>query len=247
MVNGEELLPPSSNPERDGCSVPSKEKICFTSGDGRVNQSPGLTVIQTLFMRQHNRIAKMLRSVNKGWDDERLFQVSKRIVESQFQHVVYGEWLPTFAGRDAVEKHDLVPLQSGFTTYDSTVDATMIDEFPGAAFRMGHSLVSGIFLRRRFVKKLNLIVSKYINIKKKHLTYEFLASLSDYSVRFCCNTESRHRFASPEINQYLFIKPPDTFGLDIISVDVQRGRDLGVRGYPDYVEFCSGVKINTFD
>ncbi|CAN8025602.1 unnamed protein product [Ixodes persulcatus] len=252
MVNGEELLPPSSNPERDGCSVPSKDKICFTSGDGRVNQSPGLTVIQTLFMRQHNRIAKMLRSVNKGWNDERLFQVSKRIVESQFQHVVYGEWLPTFAGRDAVEKYDLVPLQSGFTTYDSTVDATMIDEFPGAAFRMGHSLVSGTFLRVNaddqeqvgllrdwYFQPFGLYQNELDNIMRG-----MLLTPMDSSDR---RVDTYTQFASPEINQYLFIKPPDKFGRDIISVDIQRGRDLGVRGYPDYVEFCSGVKINTFD
>ncbi|CAN8025601.1 unnamed protein product, partial [Ixodes persulcatus] len=245
FVNGEELLPPSSNPERDGCSVPSKDKICFTSGDGRVNQSPGLTVIQTLFMRQHNRIAKMLRSVNKGWNDERLFQVSKRIVESQFQHVVYGEWLPVFAGRDAVENYDLVPLQSGFTTYDSTVDATMIDEFPSAAFRMGHSLVSGTFLRHPVI--LVYLDILFVPLCRSALKQQTVSMLSDYSVSFCCDTQSRHRFASPDINQYLFIKPPDKFGLDIISVDVQRGRDHGVRGYPDYVEFCSGVKINTFD
>ncbi|CAN8025162.1 unnamed protein product [Ixodes persulcatus] len=147
MMNGEELLPPSSKPESDRCSLPSENQICFTSGDGRVNFTPGLTVIHTLFLRQHNRIAKMLRSRNSGWDDEKLFQVAKRIVESQIQQVVYGEWLPTFAGPDAVENYDLVPLQSGFTMYDGAVDATMIDEFSSSAFRMGHSLVSGSFLR----------------------------------------------------------------------------------------------------
>ncbi|KAM7295095.1 chorion peroxidase-like [Ixodes scapularis] len=245
MVNGEELLPPSSNPERDGCSDPSKDKICFTSGDGRVNQSPGLTVIQTLFMRQHNRIAKMLRSVNKGWNDERLFQVAKRIVESQFQHVVYGEWLPTFAGRDAVEKYDLMPLQTGFTTYNSSVDATMIDEFPGAAFRMGHSLVSGTFLR------VNTDGHEQVGLLRDWYFQPFglYQNELDDIMRGMLLTpmDSFDRFASPDINQYLFIKPPNKFGLDIISVDVQRGRDLGVRGYPDYVEFCSGVKINTFD
>ncbi|CAN8004741.1 unnamed protein product [Ixodes pacificus] len=146
MKNGE-LLQPSSKPESDGCSIPSENQICFTSGDGRVNFTPGLTVIHTLFLRQHNRIAKMLRSMNRRWNDEMLFQVAKRIVGSQIQQVVYGEWLPTFAGRDAVKNYDLVPLQSGFTTYDSAVDANMIDEFSSSAFRMGHSLVSGNFLR----------------------------------------------------------------------------------------------------
>ncbi|CAN8025239.1 unnamed protein product [Ixodes persulcatus] len=146
-------------------------------------------------MRQHNRIAKMLRSVNKGWNDERLFQVAKRIVESQFQHVVYGEWLPTFAGRDAVEKYDLVPLQSGFTTYDSTVDATMIDEFPSAAFRMGHSLVSGTFLRllRKGTHSSHPVILVYLDILflpfcPSALKQQTVSMFSDYSVSFCCDT-----------------------------------------------------------
>ncbi|CAN8001097.1 unnamed protein product, partial [Ixodes hexagonus] len=245
LINGEEVLPPSSNPERDGCSVPGQEKICFASGDGRVNQSPGLTVIQTLFMRDHNRIATMLRSENPHWDDERLFQVTKRIVESRLQHVVYSEWLLKFAGRDAVERHNLVPLQSGFTTYNSTVDATMIDEFPSAVFRMGHTLVSGTFLRvdednQEQVGWLRDVYFQPFGLYQNELN-DILRGM------LLTPMDASDRFGSPDINHYLFKKPQNNFGLDMFSVDIQRGRDHGVRGYTDYVEFCSGVKINTFD
>uniref|UniRef100_A0A1S4LB30 Uncharacterized protein n=2 Tax=Ixodes scapularis TaxID=6945 RepID=A0A1S4LB30_IXOSC len=244
IKNGEELLQPSSKPEEDGCSVPSENQICFTSGDGRVNFTPGLTVIQTLFLRQHNRIAKMLRSINRRWNDEMLFQVAKRIVESQIQQVVYGEWLPTFAGRDAVENYDLVPLQSGFTTYDSAVDATMIDEFSSSAFRMGHSLVSGNFLRvgadnKQQVGQLRDWYLRPFDLYQNGLDDIMRGMLLTPMATF-------DRFGSADMNEYFFKEQGMNFGLDIFSIDVQRGRDQGVRGYTDYVEFCGGVKINTF-
>lgn len=49
------------------------------------------------------------------------------------------------------------------------------------------------------------------------------------------------------MNEYFFKEQGNNFGFDIFSIDVQRGRDQGVRGYTDYVEFCTGVKINTFE
>ena len=49
---------------------------CVISGDVRCNEQPQLTVMHTLWMREHNRVASQLQLMNSHWEDERLYQVS---------------------------------------------------------------------------------------------------------------------------------------------------------------------------
>lgn len=69
----------------------------------------------------------------------------RRIVECQFQHIVYSEWLPIVVGPQTMTRFGLTPRSSGSTTYNDSVDATMLNEFAAAAFRLGHTLIDGTF------------------------------------------------------------------------------------------------------
>ncbi len=53
----------------------------------------------TVWMREHNRVTDQFIKLNPGWDDERLFQESRRIVIAQMQHVTYNEFLPLLLGQ----------------------------------------------------------------------------------------------------------------------------------------------------
>ena len=59
-----------------------------------------LTILHTVWIREHNRIAVEIQRLNPSWDDEKLFQETKKIVIAEYQHIVYKEWLPIVMGKE---------------------------------------------------------------------------------------------------------------------------------------------------
>ena len=118
----------------------------FSKGDGRSSVTPSMAVAQTVFMREHNRLAEELAKLNPKWDDERLYQESRRILIAQWQHITYNEWLPITIGRQKMQQLGLLPLQDGFSNdYDANLNPAILNEFVTAAFRFGHSMVQGTY------------------------------------------------------------------------------------------------------
>ena len=82
--------------------------------DFRVNENLGLTIVHTLFMREHNRIARHLAQLNSQWSDDQIFEETRRILVAQLQHITYNEFLPSILGNQMIEKYDLQLLNTGF-------------------------------------------------------------------------------------------------------------------------------------
>lgn len=95
------LLPVSTDP-LDGCNAEEENingRYCFESGDSRANENLFLTTMHLIWARHHNYIASELKKRNSHWNDERLFQESRRIVAAQLQHITYNEFLPVILGK----------------------------------------------------------------------------------------------------------------------------------------------------
>lgn len=77
------------------------------SGDERVNEQIHLTVLHTLYIRDHNRIAKTLSYLNPHWDDEHVYQETRHIMAATVQHIAFNEFLPLLLGPEYLRKYNL--------------------------------------------------------------------------------------------------------------------------------------------
>ncbi|KAK5878906.1 hypothetical protein CesoFtcFv8_024270 [Champsocephalus esox] len=67
----------------------AREVPCFIAGDVRVDENIALTSIHTLFMREHNRLARQLKRINPQWDSETLYQEARKIMGAYTQLFVF--------------------------------------------------------------------------------------------------------------------------------------------------------------
>jgi len=65
----------------------------FAVGGDRVNAAPQTAMINTLWLREHNRLAAMLVATHPDWDDERVFETARNIIIVMFIKIVVEEYI----------------------------------------------------------------------------------------------------------------------------------------------------------
>src|SRR5262249_7226022 len=106
-------------------SNPSNAKV---AGDVRANEQAALTAVQTLFVREHNRIVAALPSTISQQDK---FQLARAVVIAEIQYITYNEFLPAVG----------VPLPS-YQGYNPNIDPATSHEFATVGYR-AHSFIHG--------------------------------------------------------------------------------------------------------
>ena len=199
----------------------------FAAGDIRANEQPGLTALHTLFVREHNRLAARYALVHPGWSDEQLYQKAREINWAQIQAITYNEFLPALLGEGAI------PAYAG---YDPGVNPSIATEFSAGSYRFGHSMV-------------NPTLPRYLEGGQPHpggaldLFDSFFspdAILSSGGIDAIIRGQSAELaqeidpFIVDDLRNMLF--GGGGVGLDLASINMQRGRDHGVPSYNDVRE-----------
>jgi peroxidase len=206
----------------------------FAAGDVRANENIELTALQTVFMREHNRIADLLAKQHPTWSDEQLYQEARRLVIAELQIITYTEWLPALLGPNAL------PVYTG---YKANVNPAIANEFSTAMFRFAHSQLDN------GVDRLNNdgtdtaagevdLAEAFFNptlINAAGVTDPFSGKLStgiDAILKGGASGDAQEvdLLAVRDVRNLLF-GPPGAGGSDLIARDIQRGRDHGLTDY----------------
>ncbi len=202
----------------------------FVAGDVRANEQAGLTAMHTLFVREHNRLAGLLADQNPTWGDDDLYQTARKIVGAEMQSITYREFLPALLG--GKNARNLSPF---LYDYDPTMNAGIHNEFSTAVYRFGHSMLP----EEMKMARMPGAKADTLSLKDAFFNPAFLGSdgtgqtkhmdqlLLGLSTTVAQEIDTK---VADAIRNFLF-GAPGSGGMDLASLNIQRGRDHGLPSY----------------
>jgi len=145
-----------------------------------------------------------------------------------------------------MKSYGLFPRESGFSTdYSDNFDPRINNEFAAAAYRFGHSMVPKTFSsvsrqRTETVLEMKDQFFKPASLKNIGFLDGLVRGMTEQGSQLWDNS-----FVE-DIRNHLFESTPGRGGLDLVAVNIQRGRDHGLPGYNKYREICTGKKASTW-
>lgn len=166
---------------------------------------------------------------------------------AELQHIVYNEYLPTVLGPWITSELNLIPLEgTQYTTdYDPDINADIANSFAAAAFRFGHSEVADYL--HRITKMGAVDADDMTTVFDNPFLFYDNGTIGDLarggSAQYARDVDP---YFSEAITNNLF-KGENKFGLDLVALNLQRGRDHGVPGYNFWREMCELPKATSFE
>eukprot|EP00117_Sycon_ciliatum_P004821 scpid45213/ scgid9027/ Dual oxidase len=221
-------FPPSNDANQDNPrGVPNGEQ--FFGGDVRTNEAPGLSLLITIFVREHNRLAKhhaiFLKKLGKVVKSDVVFAWAKNMLIAELQNIAYNEWLPALFGEEFEE----------FTAHDPTIQPDLFAEFSAATRRFGHSLINGFipvvlgFNKLRGCHRADLATHLFNTVA--------LINRQDGGIEpilrgiLCIRSQQMDTVVTPGLQQRLFAAEEGEAERDLVALNIMRGREHGIAGY----------------
>lgn len=192
----------------------------FAAGDVRANENIELTSLHTLFVREHNFWADKFWSQNHSLSDEQLFQRARDRVIAELQAITFNQWLPALLGSGI----------GSYQGYNPNVNPGIANEFSAAGFRLGHSLLGDDV---EFLDNQGRPVAEEVPLFDAFFNPP-LVSANGISpiLKYLASDPSSEmdNTVVGSVRNFLF-GPPGSGGLDLASLNIQRGRDHGLADY----------------
>ena len=237
----------------------------YIAGDGRVNENFGLTTIHHVFHEEHNFQIRNLQdhihmqdaasgdathqflhewqvavsdgiggfytnaagdytdaAGNISWDQDKMFNAAKLVVEMEYQHAAVDQYART-----------VTPDIPEFVGYNSGVNSTISLEYAQGAFRFGHSTL------RETIDTIDPTGGITGQVMSFALEQAFLnpgqfAASGPAAIALGMSHQQMNEideFITPALNQGLLGLP-----LDLASINIARGRDIGLPALNDFRE-----------
>ena len=247
--NGEVLLPFNTFGLENANALGLPEEELYLAGDVRANEQLGLTAVHTLFVREHNNIAISLLDDLDNGDvdlteefnesglslDDFLYESARKVVGAEVQVITYEEFLPLLIGDEFIKVKGIKRKFGGgfgledYDGFNPRIDPSVSNEFANAAYRLGHTLLSPDLLR---VESPGEDPTASIALQDAFFDPDeittngvdtLLTGLADQEAQELDN------LIVDGVRDFLF--PAGTGGLDLASVNIQRGREVGLPSY----------------
>jgi hypothetical protein len=157
---------------------------------------------------------------NPHWTDERLYQEARALIYAKIQVITYKEFLPALLGPAALD-----PYQG----YDPTVDPSIANEFSTAAFRL-HTMVNDDV---KFFDNDGQPVRNGVQLREAFHNPGLLKETGiDSLLKYAASARAQEidNQIVEGLRNFLFGSPGHG-GLDLASLNIQRGRDHGLADY----------------
>lgn len=209
--------------------------------------------VHIVFIKEHNRLAVKVKAAQPSWNDEQIYQFVRKIMVAQWQQIVYNEYLPKLLTDKYLTDFNLKPMKPGagpFQGYSTSMNAALSGEFAAAAFRFGHSQSRQDFARQDATNKTIGAYDLGNNIFYADQVYQKSLGGSETMLLGLIKTAGMQvdrYFSFPIRNQLFEIRGKNGSGVDLISVNIMRGRDVGLMPYVKYRTLVGLSPVDTWN
>ncbi|XP_073529588.1 thyroid peroxidase [Phyllobates terribilis] len=246
--HGQEYMPfvdDTPSPCIQDPNADSENRIeCFFAGETRSNEVTTLAAMHTLWLREHNRVARALKNINPQWSSETTYQETRKIVGALHQVFTIRDYIPKILGLSAVKKY--IGIYQG---YNENINPSISNIFSTAAFRFGHATIPPVIHRldsryREHSQYPSLLLNEVFFRPWRIIREGGLDPLIRGLIGKPAKLQTQQEIMNEELTEKLLVLS-NNGSMDLASLNLQRGRDHGLPGYNNWREFCGLPRLNS--